>query len=75
MYARGAIPLIRIPFASVFASPAAMPATCVAWPESSGSNGRFAYFHAAPGGGNARATITFVVVNGSCPFGKPSGMV
>ena len=63
MYARGAMPLMRSPFASVFAFPAAMPATWVAWPELSGSKGALAYFHSAPGGAKARATITFAVVN------------
>jgi hypothetical protein len=27
-----------------------------------------------PGGGKARATITFAVVNATCPFGKPGGI-
>lgn len=56
---------MRMPFASVFALPAAIPATWVAWPESSGSNGTPAYFQVVPGGGNARATITFAVVYAS----------
>ena len=29
----------------------------------------------APGGANARATITFAFVNRVCPFGKPAGIV
>ncbi len=66
---------MRSPFASVFASPAAMPATWVAWPEYFGSNGRLAFLQVAPGGGNDRATITFAVVNAVCPFGKPGGIV
>ena len=48
--------------AFVPAFPAAMPATCVAWPDSTGSNGFSAYFHVVPAGANARATITFAVV-------------
>ena len=28
----------------------------------------------APGGGNARATMTFAFVNRVCPFGKPAGI-
>ncbi len=54
-------------------SPAAMPATFVAWSEYSGSNGVFAYFHVGSAGANARATITFGVVYAVLPFGKPAG--
>jgi hypothetical protein len=61
MYARGAIPPMRAPSASVLAFPAAMPATCVPWSDCSGSNGLEACGHVAPGGGNERATITFAV--------------
>jgi hypothetical protein len=50
-----------------------MPATFVAWSESIGSNGVFAYFHAGCAGANARATITFGVVYAVFPFGKPGG--
>ena len=59
----------------MLAFPAAIPATWVAWPESSGSNGRPAYFQVAPAGGKARATITLAVVYAAWPFGKPSGIV
>jgi hypothetical protein len=52
-----------------------MPATWVACSDSWGSNGRAAYFHFAPGGGNARATITFAVVKRVLPFGNPRGAV
>jgi hypothetical protein len=75
MYARGATPLIRLPSASVFAFPAAIPATWVPWLDCSGSNGFPACGQVAPGGGKARATITFAVVYAACPFGKPAGMV
>ena len=53
---------MRTPSASVFALPAAIPATCVPCEESSGSNGFDACFHVGRAGGNARATITFAVV-------------
>ena len=53
---------MRTPWASVFALPAAMPATCVPCEDSSGSNGFDAFFQAGLAGGNARATITFAVV-------------
>ena len=33
------MPLIRDPSATVFWFPAAIPATCVPWPDCSGSNG------------------------------------
>ncbi len=52
-----------------------MPATWVACPDNSGSNGLPACFHSAPGGGNARATITLAVVNATFPFGNPAGIV
>src|SRR5262245_5993245 len=50
-----------------------MPATCVAWNELSGSNGRDAYFHDGDGGTNVRCTITFGVAAAVCPFGRPAG--
>ena len=53
---------MRAPSASVFALPAAIPATCVPCDECSGSNGFEACFHAGRAGGKARATITFAVV-------------
>ena len=52
-----------------------MPATFVAWSESTGSKGVFAYFHVGSAGANARATITFGVVYAVFPFGKPGGYV
>ena len=64
-----------LPSASVFAFPAAIPATCVPCEESSGSNGFEACFQAGRAGGNARATITFAVVYAVWPFGKPGGIV
>ena len=76
MYARGATPeTVRPPAAVVaVALPAAMPATCV--PCADCRVERLpAYFQVAPGGGKARATITFAVVNAVCPFGKPAGIV
>src|SRR5579872_4050542 len=77
MYAIGAMPETRyfVPFsiAVVPKSPAAMPATCVAWSELTGSNGMRAYFQVSPAGVNARATITFGVVYAVFPFGKPGG--
>ena len=57
------------------AFPAAMPATWVACPDSTGSNGLRAYFQVVPAGAKARATITFAVVYAACPFGKPAGIV
>ena len=51
-----------MPCASVPWSPAAMPATCVAWNDSVGSNGTFAYFDVGAAGANVRWTITFGVV-------------
>src|SRR5689334_6120958 len=56
-------------------SPAAIPATCVAWNDCVGSNGSFAYFHTGDGGANARWTITFGVARLVLPFGKPGGYV
>jgi hypothetical protein len=50
------------PPARVPALPAAIPATWVACSEKTVSNGLPAFRHVAPGGGNARATITFAVV-------------
>src|SRR5437763_437453 len=61
------------PAITLRASAAAMPATCVAWNDSVGSNGLFANFHVGDGGANARCTITFRVANCVCPFGKPGG--
>src|SRR3954451_16749753 len=49
-----------------------MPATWVAWKDSVGSNGAFAYLYVV-GGENVRCTITFVVASCVCPFGKPGG--
>jgi hypothetical protein len=43
-------------------SPAAIPATWVAWKEKRGSKGRPAYFQCVEGEGNARATMTLGVV-------------
>ena len=60
--------------ASVPALPAAIPETCVACDECTGSNGRLRFLQVSPGGGNARATITFLVVYAVCPFGKPAGI-
>ncbi len=50
-----------------------MPATFVAWSDSSGSNGVLAYFHCGSAGANARAAMTFGVVYAVFPFGKPAG--
>src|SRR5712691_13044924 len=79
MYAAGATPdTVGWPgnaVAFVPWSPAAIPATCVACSEFTGSKGRFAYFHFGFAGANARATITFAVVNEVFPFGKPAGIV
>src|SRR5581483_6057511 len=50
-----------------------MPATFVAWSESCGSNGVFAYLQWLEAGENVRATMTFGVVYDVCPFGKPDG--
>ena len=66
---------MRAPSASVFALPAAIPATCVPWEECSGSNGLAACFQTGRAGGNARATITFAVVYAVWPLGKPAGIV
>ena len=78
-YAAGATPetvtLPRGPVAIVPWSPAAMPATCVAWSEYCGSNGVVPYFHVSFAGAKARATITFGVVYPVFPFGKPAGYV
>ena len=38
-----------------------------------GSNGLSAYFQCVEGEGNARATMTFGVVNAVFPFGNPAG--
>jgi hypothetical protein len=60
--------------AHVPASPAAMPATCVPWNDALRSS---ASLPAAPlpGPGNARATITFPLVNCAAPCGNPAGAV
>ena len=52
-------------------SPAAIPATCVAWnePFSEGSNGDFAKRYTGLAGANVRWTITFGVVADLIPFG------
>ena len=55
-----------------FASPAAMPATCVPWNDVCGSSGSCPPVP-DPGPGKARATMTFGVVNFVLPFGKPAG--
>ena len=60
--------------ASVPALPAAIPETCVACDECTGSKGRLRFLQVSPRGGNARATITFLVVNAVWPFGKPAGI-
>ena len=76
MYARGAMPeTVRPPEALVPALPAAIPATCVPCPDSSGSKASLAERVLAVGGANARATITFAFVYWSWPFGKPPGIV
>src|SRR5512133_2207973 len=79
MYARGATPerphvagWSRPPGEHVPESPAAIPATCVAWKEalrSTASRPRRPEF----GPGNARATITFGDVHLRPPRGKPGG--
>ena len=75
-YAFGAIPETEtVRLTAVPLLPAAIPATCVACSESSGSNGSAAYFQVVLAGGNARATITFAVVNARFPFGYPAGIV
>ena len=58
----GATPEIVFPSAFAPKSPAAMPATWVAWNELSGSKGTLAYFQAGDGGAKVRCTITFGVV-------------
>ncbi len=76
MYARGATPeTTRPPGAVVDGFPAAIPATCVPCVDSVASNARRAPAVFAPGGANARATITFAVVYWSWPLGKPAGIV
>ena len=79
MYARGATPVrpqvggwSRPPGEHVPESPAAIPATWVAWNDALRSIGRRPR-RPELGPGNARATITFGVVNFSWPFGKPAG--
>src|SRR3954454_17549113 len=78
MYAFGAMPetctfVPSVFVASVSWSPAAMPETCVAWSEFTGSNGVRAYLYVFAAGANARATITFGVVYAVLPFGNPAG--
>ena len=68
------MPLIRAPSASVSRFPAAIPATCVPWLDCSGSNGLEAWRQVAPGGGKARATMTFAVVYPAWPRGYPAGI-
>ncbi len=75
MYACGATPEMSRPPTTVPSLPAAMPATCVPWLDSSPSNARPAPLVCAPGGGKARATMTFADVNRVCPLGKPVGIV
>jgi hypothetical protein len=50
-----------------------MPATCVPWNDSTGSNGVFAYFEKGDAGAKVRWTITLGVVNCFWPFGNPAG--
>jgi hypothetical protein len=59
--------------ADVFALPAAIPATWVAWLDCSASKGFVALRHFGDAGANARAAITFGVVNAVLPRGKPAG--
>jgi hypothetical protein len=73
-YAFGATPEIRPPEDCVRWLPAAIPATCVAWSELSGSKARLAYFHFGVRGAKARATITFALVRLFWPLGKPRGI-
>ena len=75
MYARGATPEMRRPAARVSALPAAIPATCVPWLESSGLNARRALGEVIPFGAKTRATMTFAVVKRTWPFGNPGGIV
>ncbi len=56
----------------MFASPAAMPETCVPWNDAERSSGSWPP-GPEPGPGKARATITFGVVYAVLPFGKPGG--
>ena len=53
-------------------SPAAMPATCVAWNDDVGSNGVFANLYEVLGA-NVRCTITFGVPPASVPSGSRAG--
>src|SRR4051812_32156001 len=73
MYAFGATPESVSAPTWMPCTPAAIPATWVAWNEPVGSNGVDAYFHVGDGGVNVRWTITFGVANCVCPFGKPGG--
>ncbi len=75
MYARGATPEMRTPRALVPAFPAAIPATWVPCIDAPSSNGSRERPYVAPAGVNARATITFAVVNARTPRGKPDGIV
>ena len=54
-------------------TPAAMPATWVAWYEPVGSNGVDAYFQVGDGGANVRCTITFGVAGASALSGSRAG--
>ena len=69
------MPDTRIPSAFVFASPAAMPATCVPWSSTSltPTNGSVSSDPVAPGREKTRATITFGVVYAVFPFGNSGG--
>src|SRR5205807_1791516 len=49
------MPEITLPAARTPWSPAAIPATCVAWSDSSGSYGAFAYFQVSLEGAHPRA--------------------
>src|SRR5436190_14278483 len=69
------MPEMVVPTARRALSPAAIPATWVAWSENFGSNGLLAYCHFGDRGANARATITFPVVYARLPFGKLGGGV
>ena len=73
MYAFGATPESVLPATWTPCTPAAMPATWVAWKEPVGSNGVDAYFHVGDGGANVRCTITFGVVSWSAPSGTRAG--
>ncbi len=65
---------LRPPPAGVSALPAAIPATCVPWLESSSANATRADAAVALFGAKTRATITLAVVKRSWPFGNPAGI-